>query len=62
MSYNAPYNEVSLGQLDDLNDAGISLIVPSANGCVLGTVVTTFKRNLAGADDTTFRYLNSVDS
>jgi hypothetical protein len=23
MSYNAPYNEVSLGQLDDLNDAGI---------------------------------------
>ena len=62
MSYKAPYNQLSLAQLEDLNDAGISVIVPSASQTVLGAVVTTYKRNIAGVDDVTFRYLNSVDT
>ena len=62
LSYSRPNNEISLAQLEDLNDSGISLFVPSATGSVLGTVVTTYKKNLAGVDDTTFRYLNAVDT
>ena len=62
MSYTKPEKELIIEQVQDLNDAGISLFLPSSFGVVLGTVVTTYKYNNSGIADGTFKYLNAMDT
>lgn len=51
-------------EIRDLNDAGISIIGNnrSRTDVVLGELVTTYKADGAGNADTSFKYLNSVDT
>lgn len=62
MSYDEPLNELIIEQVQDLNDAGISLFVPATIGVVLGTLVTLYKKDGTGSDDDTFKYLNAMDT
>jgi len=62
MSYDEPENELIIEQVQDLNDAGISLFVPATIGVVLGTVVTLYKYDNTGIEDGTFKYLNAMDT
>jgi phage tail sheath gpL-like len=62
MSYDAPKNEIIIEQVQDLNDAGLSLLVPATIGVVLGTVITLYKFDNSGIEDNTFKYLNAVDT
>ena len=62
MSYDAPNGELVIEQVQDLNDAGLSLFVPATIGVVLGSVVTTYKFDGSGIADGTFKYLNAVDT
>lgn len=62
ISYDAPNNEITIEQVQDLNDAGVSLFVPATIGVVLGSVVTLYKYDGAGIEDSTFHYLNAVDT
>lgn len=47
----------------ELTDAGISIFGANRvnNGSILGTLVTTYKNDPAGNDDSSFKYLNTVD-
>lgn len=62
MSYEQPANEIIIEQVQDLNDAGVSLFVPATIGVVLGSMVTLYKFDNTGIEDTTFKYLNAVDT
>ena len=48
----------------ELNDAGFSVVGPNkaVTGVVTGTIVTTYKKDAAGNDDISFKYLNYVDT
>ena len=62
MSYDKPSNELILEQVQDLNDAGISLFVPTTTGVVLGALVTLYKLDDTDIEDSTFKYLNAMDT
>jgi hypothetical protein len=62
MSYEAPASEIIIEQVQDLNDAGLSLFVPATIGVVLGSLVTLYKFDGTGSADATFKYLNAVDT
>lgn len=62
MSYDEPQAEIIIEQVQDLNDAGVSLLVPATIGVVLGSVVTLYKLDGAGVADGTFKFLNAVDT
>jgi phage tail sheath gpL-like len=50
--------------IEDLKDAGISVLGNniSANAVICGEIVTTYKNDSAGNEDTSFLYLNYVDT
>lgn len=62
MSYKEPATEIIIEQLQDLNDAGVSLFVPATIGVVLGSIVTLYKFDNTGIEDVAFKYLNAVDT
>lgn len=62
MSYDAPASEIIIEQVQDLNDAGVSLFVPTSIDVVLGSLVTLYKLDGTGTADGTFKYLNAVDT
>ena len=62
MSYDAPADELIIEQAIDLNDAGVSLFVPATIGVVLGTMVTLYKYDNSGIEDSAFKYLNAMDT
>jgi len=62
MSYDNPANELIIEQVQDLNDAGVSLFVPATIGVVLGTMTTLYKTDLSGIADVTFKYVNAMDT
>lgn len=62
MSYTAQEDRLSVAELKHLTDSGISLIVPSGHGTVLGSIVTQYKHDNSGISDNTFKYLNAVDT
>ncbi len=62
MSYDEPASEIIIEQVQDLNDAGLSLFVPATIGVVLGSIVTLYKIDGTGSEDATFKYLNAVDT
>lgn len=62
MSYKAPTGELIIEQVQDLNSAGVSLFVPATIGVVLGSIVTLYKLDGTGTADTTFHFLNAVDT
>ena len=62
MSYEQPASEIIIEQVQDLNDAGVSLFVPATIGVVLGSLVTLYKVDNTGIEDVTFKYLNAVDT
>lgn len=62
MSYIAPGTTIGIERLESLNDAGVTLMIPLGTGTVLGTAVTLYKRDGSGVDDTTFKYLNALDT
>ena len=62
MSYQKPKGLLTLDKLKDLNDGGISFIVPATIGTVLGEMKTLYKVDLSGQEDVTFRFLNAVDT
>ena len=62
LSYDEPKNEIIIEQVQDLNDAGVSLFVPATIGVVLGSLVTLYKFDNTGIEDVAFKYLNAVDT
>lgn len=62
MTYAKPNAEITITQVADLNDSGVSLMVPATIGVVLGAVVTLYKTDLSGVEDKTFKYLNAMDT
>lgn len=62
MSYDAPQSEIIIEEVVDLNDAGVSLFVPSTIDVVLGSIVTLYKLDGTGSADTTFKFLNAIDT
>jgi phage tail sheath gpL-like len=56
--------EFSQDEEDDLNTAGVSILANnvSRTEVVADDIVTTYKYNTLGAVDTTFKFLNSVDT
>lgn len=62
MSYDQPIGEIEIEQVQDLNDAGVSLFVPSTVGVVLGTITTLYKYDNTGIEDNTFKFLNAIDT
>ena len=62
MSYKKPVGLITLAQLQDLTDAGISFIVPADTGTTLGDFVTLYKLDNAGIADPNFKFLNAVDT
>lgn len=62
MSYDEPKDELIIEQAIDLNDAGVSLFVPATIGVVLGTMVTLYKFDNSGIEDSAFKYLNAMDT
>lgn len=51
-------------EITELNDAGISVIGNNQSGVsvLLGTALTTYKTDSVGNPDTTFKFLNTVDT
>jgi len=62
MSYKPPSSALSQGDMVNLNDKGVSFIVPSNSSSVVGAVVTTYKYDISGQKDGNFKYLNAVDT
>lgn len=62
MSYKEPQLQITIEQVQDLNDAGVSLFVPATIGVVLGSMVTLYKTDNTGIADATFKYLNAIDT
>jgi len=62
MGYDAPSAQLTIEQVQDVNDAGLSLFVPATIGVVMGSLVTTYKFDNTGIADTTFKFLNAVDT
>ncbi len=63
MPYRAPKKVMTAGEIKRINDAGASLLLPTSSGeVVLGSVVTTYKTNIVGIKDITFKYQNAVDT
>ena len=62
ISYAKPVGVITLEQLQDLNDEGLSFFVPATQGVVLGSIKTLYKTDLSGIDDVTFRFLNAFDT
>ena len=62
MSYRKPHKAISQGELVNMTEKGVSFIVPSVNGSVLGSLVTTYKVDIAGQKDGNFKFLNGVDT
>jgi len=62
MSYRAPVNKLTIEQLQDLNKAGASLIVPTGAQTTMGEVVTHYKRDGSGVASSTFKFLNAMDT
>lgn len=62
MSYKKPQTQITLEQANNLNDAGISLLVPTPTGTALGALVTLYKYDKAGQKDAIFHFLNAVDT
>ena len=61
MSYTAPETSISLSELTDANEAGLSFLVADRDTSELGSMVTTYKTNREGKASKAFKYLNSVD-
>ena len=62
ISYDEPTGVIEVEEVQDLNDAGVTLFVPATIGTVLGSVKTLYKVDLSGIEDKTFRYLNAMDT
>lgn len=62
ISYDEPLNELIIEQVQDVNDAGVSLFVPATIGVVLGTITTLYKVDNSGIEDNTFKFLNAMDT
>ena len=62
MSYDEPLTQIIIEQVQDLNGAGVSLMVPATIGVVLGSMVTLYKYDGSGIADSTFHYLNAIDT
>ena len=62
ISYDEPQGQLIIEQVQDLNDAGVSLFVPATIGVVLGSMVTLYKYDKAGIADDTFKFLNAMDT
>lgn len=62
MSYEQPSSEIPLDDLKKLNAQGVSIVVPSTIGTVMGSLRTTYKVNGSGVADATFGFLNAVDT
>lgn len=62
MSYDEPLTQITIEQVQDLNGAGVSIIVPATIGVVLGSMVTLYKFDGTGTADSTFHFLNAVDT
>jgi phage tail sheath gpL-like len=62
LSYDDPINKIEIEEVQDLNDAGVTLFIPATVGVVLGSVKTLYKYDLSGIEDKTFRYLNAMDT
>jgi phage tail sheath gpL-like len=66
--YNLPICDADKGftaiEIGELNDIGLSVIGNNKanNGVVLGKIVTTYLTDAAGNTDTTYKYLNAVDT
>lgn len=59
-----PQDEFTLTQVRDLTDDGYTIASANKafNAVILGRTVTTYKTNVAGDPDTSFKYLNRVDT
>jgi len=59
-----PEDEFGLQEIANLANAGYTVAAANRayNAVILGTVVTTYKTNAAGDPDTSFKFLNRVDS
>lgn len=59
-----PEDEFTESEVQDLEDAGVSVISsnPTFTTVIAGEVVTTYKTNAAGSPDTSYQFLNTVDS
>lgn len=59
-----PEDELTLTQLADLTDDGYTTLGANQayNAVILGQAITTYKTNTAGDPDTSFRFLNTVDT
>lgn len=59
-----PEDELTLAQLADLTDDGYTTLGANSayNAVILGQAVTTYKTTAAGDADTSFKYLNRVDT
>lgn len=64
LSVPLPEDEYALSEIAALAAAGYTVAAANRayNAVILGTVVTTYKTNAAGDPDTSFKYLNRVDS
>jgi phage tail sheath gpL-like len=62
MSYKASKNKLTVAQAKQLTDVGMSLLVPNGQQTVLGSIVTSYKRDASGVSNKAFKYLNSVDT
>lgn len=62
LSYDTPTGSLIIEEVQDLNDEGVSLFIPSTVGVVLGSVKTLYKYTASGIEDNTFRYLNAMDT
>lgn len=62
MSYLPPSDEISLSDLTSANADGLSFVVPSTTGTVMGSLRTLYKYDGAGVADKTFGFLNAVDT
>jgi len=64
LSVPLPEDEYSLSEISELAGVGYSVAAANRayNAVILGTVVTTYRTNAAGDPDTSFKFLNRVDS
>jgi hypothetical protein len=66
--YNLPLCDADKGftaiEIGELNDIGLSVIGnnKAGNGVVLGKILTTYLTDAAGNSDTTYKFLNAVDT
>ena len=60
--YKKPYiKNIDIAELTEMNNAGVSLIVDSPSGAVLGDLVTLYKTDGSGQANKTWKFLNAVD-